>query len=583
MAAYYNGNKAGFDGLDKDKIDKIITANSGAKFTDFKSKQEERLNQKVNILKEKISKFSDIEIRKAEKKVDKFIIHQENQRNLDHVMLHIDMDAFYAAVEMRDDPSLRDIPMAVGETSMLSTSNYHARKYGVRSGMPGFIGLKLCPKLKIVSHNFSKYRKASHIVQLIFNEYDPNLSMGSLDEAYMDITNFMMNRKESNILSRKRYKGDCVCRLPLVNDNDEKGICEIQEIKEVCTKCNKERICLLDKIIFGITEAEVVKEIRFRVQQSTGLTCSAGIAANWLLAKICSDINKPNGQFELKRNREEIMEFMRKLHVRKINGIGQQTYGLLKAFDINTCEDIYKNRGILWLAFSEINWTFLINTYLGIGSTIMNSDKNDLKRKSISVERTFKDTGDINECISYLKCACEELIKNLEHHNVRGGYIVVLKCRKDTFERFTRSQSVTNMVSNVDQLFSIAKDLLLKEMSDKKVKYRLIGIGLSRLSFFNDNDDPENLLFTDNEFKKKVCSFSEEVDVSDSDIIYIQDTNKELLGFTNKKENDEDIIVINSIKNNLTEESVDHQKRKSKKRPSTNLDLFFKLPKERKY
>ncbi|VDN44526.1 unnamed protein product [Gongylonema pulchrum] len=104
------------------------------------------------------------------------------------------MDAFFAAVEMRDDPSLRDIPMAVGSDSMLSTSNYVARRYGVRAAMPGFIAKKLCPALKIVIPSFGKYRKASLEVRKIFREYDPYFSMGSLDEAYMDLTDCLQKR-----------------------------------------------------------------------------------------------------------------------------------------------------------------------------------------------------------------------------------------------------------------------------------------------------------------------------------------------------------------------------------------------------
>uniref|UniRef100_A0A0N5CEC0 DNA polymerase kappa n=1 Tax=Strongyloides papillosus TaxID=174720 RepID=A0A0N5CEC0_STREA len=564
MAAYYSGNKAGFDGLDKDKIAKIIAENSGSKYTDFKTKQDEKLNKRVNSLKERISKLSDKEIREAEKKVDKYIMYHEQNRNLNYVMLHIDMDAFYAAVEMRDDPHLRDVPMAVGELSMLSTSNYHARKYGVRSGMPGFIGLKLCPHLKIVNCNFDKYRKVSHKVQEVFNSYDPNFSMGSLDEAYMDITDFMLTRKEANILERRRYKGDCVCKLPIVHSDDEEGICKVEEIKETCLKCRKKRVCVVDKVSFGITEAEVVKEIRFRVQQATGLTCSAGIAANWLLAKICSDINKPNGQFELKRDREEIMNFMSKLHVRKVNGIGQQTHGLLKAINIDICEDIYKNRGILKLVFSEINWTFLIRTYLGIGHTITESSKEDSKRKSISVERTFKETGDVGKCLSYLKGACEELIRSLEHQNVRGGRVVVLKCRKDTFERYTRSHTVAELVSNVDQLFAIGKDLILKEMNEAPVKYRLIGIGLSRLSFFDKDDDiDEELSSTDGESRGPQNYFSEKYDSADNDIVCLSEENIEIIEITDRKERNKNIA------------SIDNQKKQSRKRPGTNLDLFL--------
>ncbi len=115
-------------------------------------------------------------------------------RDLSRTIVHVDMDAFYAAVEMRDDPSLRDRPMAVGGIGMLSTSNYAARRFGVRAGMPGFIGKKLCPDLVLVELNFDKYRAVSKVVRGVFAEYDPNFSPMSLDEAYLDITNYLSAR-----------------------------------------------------------------------------------------------------------------------------------------------------------------------------------------------------------------------------------------------------------------------------------------------------------------------------------------------------------------------------------------------------
>ena len=101
--------------------------------------------------------------------------------------MHVDMDMFYAAVEMRDDPRLQDIPMAVGGMGMLSTSNYRARKYGVRAAMPGFIAKKLCPELVIVPGNMDKYAQVSEVVRGVFKEYDPNFAPMSLDEAYLDL------------------------------------------------------------------------------------------------------------------------------------------------------------------------------------------------------------------------------------------------------------------------------------------------------------------------------------------------------------------------------------------------------------
>jgi DNA polymerase kappa len=171
------------------------------------------------------------------------LVEIENTRELDRTWTHIDMDMFYAAVEIRDNPSLADKPVAVGGDMMISTANYIARKYGVRSAMPGFIAKKLCPDLVFVDCNFKKYSEVSKVFKAILEEYDPDYeSMGS-DEANLDITNYLLERG-------------------LNNDEGKQA---------------------------------VVKEIRTRIKEATLLTCSAGIACNKMLAKICTDMNKPDG------------------------------------------------------------------------------------------------------------------------------------------------------------------------------------------------------------------------------------------------------------------------------------------------
>lgn len=113
------------------------------------------------------------------------------ERDLSRTIVHVDMDMFYAAVEMRDNPALRGVPMAVGGMGMLSTSNYAARKFGVRAAMPGFIAKKLCPNLVIVPGNMEKYAAVSEVVRGVFKEYDPNFAPMSLDEAYLDLTDLL--------------------------------------------------------------------------------------------------------------------------------------------------------------------------------------------------------------------------------------------------------------------------------------------------------------------------------------------------------------------------------------------------------
>ncbi|CAG0914050.1 unnamed protein product [Notodromas monacha] len=283
-----NDNKAGMADLDKEKISRIIEeASKGSKFYDHKKKQQERIDAKIADLLRKKKAITEEQLKNASAKVGQIVRNLEKSRDLSRTFVHVDMDAFYAAVEMRDDPSLsdgseniivfirRDKPMAVGGPGMLATSNYLARRFGVRAAMPGFIGQKLCPDLIIVPPNFEKYRAVNAIFSEVFAKYDPNYSAMSLDEAYLDITEFL--RLDQNV------------RKPSDLSHAE----------------------------------EVVSDLREEIFLATQLTASAGIAPNTLLAKVCSDINKPNGQFYLRPERPVVAEFVEKLSVRKACGIGK--------------------------------------------------------------------------------------------------------------------------------------------------------------------------------------------------------------------------------------------------------------------
>lgn len=153
------------------------------------------------------------------------------------------MDMFFAAVEIRDEPSLADKPVAIGGQMMISTANYVARKFGVRSAMPGFIAKKLCPELVFINCNFKKYKEVSVVFKGILEQYDPDYESMGCDEANLDLTNYLLER----------------------GLNHDEG------------------------------KQQVVEEIRRRVKEATKLTCSGGIACNKMLAKICSDVKKPDG------------------------------------------------------------------------------------------------------------------------------------------------------------------------------------------------------------------------------------------------------------------------------------------------
>ncbi|EJW78963.1 polymerase kappa isoform 9, partial [Wuchereria bancrofti] len=285
-----------------------------------------------------------------------------------------------------------------------STSNYAARRFGVRSAMPGFIAKKLCPQLKIVHGRFDKYREASSVARKIFRDYDPDFYADGLDEAYLDLTIYIQNRLRSGSVEheRIRYMGECVCRLPLVTENEICHLTKAGITEEICTKCKKLRKCVRDHITFGVDVDEVVREMRFRVEQAVGLTCSAGIAPNSLLAKVCSDINKPNGQYRLLNEREAVLTFLKDLPIRKISGIGPVMEAVLKGIGLEKCADLYERRGIISLLFPQRSYEYFLRIALGI-SHVFSADRK-MKRKSISTERTFHPTGDLGALLEEMLC-----------------------------------------------------------------------------------------------------------------------------------------------------------------------------------
>jgi len=270
------------------------------------------------------------------------------------------MDMFFAACEERENPLLRNKIFAVGSTSMLSTANYEARKFGIRAGMPGFIGQALARKLAkrelcIVPVNFPLYSSISADVQKVFQKYDPNYSMMSLDEAYLDFTHHIRIRPEmakldksvvdqicpkctsqnaeiesktesiellksalvekslctmrdKNNPDKKEYENLCsILDIPVEPENipdnfeSESKIIKLEEsLAELINIKNSQILCETCHRTFYDDDIEsAVEEMRRKVQKSTRLTCSAGIAPNGLIAKICSDFNKPNGQHRI--------------------------------------------------------------------------------------------------------------------------------------------------------------------------------------------------------------------------------------------------------------------------------------------
>ncbi|NWR89579.1 POLK polymerase, partial [Furnarius figulus] len=485
-----NDNKAGMEGLDKEKINKIIMeATKGSRFYENELKKDQQVNQRIEKMMQLKEKITRQQLLKAQLQVDKLVIELEQSRNLSSTIVHIDMDAFYAAVEMRDNPELKEKPIAVGSMSMLSTSNYHARRFGVRAAMPGFIAKKLCPHLTIVPLNFEKYGKVSKEVREILAEYDSNFMPMGLDEAYLNITEHLEERlswpeerrrfffntesttgrgKDDMNISGTCNEGGCSFSPVLFEDNTSLTDDHLEQRGQ----------SVESSVVFGTSAEEVVKEIRFRIEQKTQLTASAGIAPNTMLAKMCSDRNKPNGQYRIAPERQAVLDFLKDLPIRKVPGIGKVTEKMLKALGIVTCSELYQQRALLSLLFSEVSWRNFLDISLGLGSTHLEKDG---ERKSMSTERTFSEINTAEDQYSLCRELCRDLAQELQKEGLKGK-TVTLKLKNVNFEVKTRASTVLSSVSTEEEIFAVAKDLLGSEIDSvapHPLRIRLMGVRVS--------------------------------------------------------------------------------------------------------
>lgn len=331
-------------------------------------------------------------------------------------IIHIDMDCFYAAIEIRDNPSLANKPVAVGgqpeERSVLCTCNYVARKFGVRSAMSSAYALRLCPGLIILPVNMSKYREASAIIQKIFQEYTSLIEPLSLDEAYLDVSN------------SSHCQGSATW---------------------------------------------IAEEIRKKIWEATHLTASAGVAPSKYLAKIASGWNKPNGTFVIRP--QDVESFVKKLPVEKLFGVGKVSAEKLHRLGLKTCSDL-RELSLLELTnhFGKLG-NQLYEQSRGRDNRSVNPNR---IRKSLSVERTFiSDIKNIEDCSETLKELYGMLIARIQKHasnrRIKNQYI---KIKSSDF----KLSSVERKCSELR--FNEFQNLLYELTYKEKCSIRLLGIGM---------------------------------------------------------------------------------------------------------
>lgn len=335
-------------------------------------------------------------------------------------ILHIDMDAFYASVEQADHPDLIGKPVIIGgsQRGVVAAASYEARKFGVRSAMPIFEARRLCPHGVFLPVRRRRYQEVSHQVMQILDTVSPLVEQVSIDEAYLDITG--------------------------------------------------------TESLHG-PETALIWKIKEAIKQRTSLTCSIGIAPNRFLAKIASEMNKPDGWTII--NEEEVAAHLQKLPIDKIPGIGPKTAQVMKELGIQTAVDVLRFSREFWVKRLGKGGVDLYERAQGIGPTAVIPHR---APKSCSAEDTFaSDTRDLEELKKWLLSQTEEVGRDLRKHGFKGKTIT-LKVKFSNFKAVTRSTTLPEATHSTRIIYDTALKLLLRLKLTEKV--RLIGVGVSNFA-----------------------------------------------------------------------------------------------------
>lgn len=350
-------------------------------------------------------------------------------------IIHVDMDAFFAAVEIRDNPQYKGKPIIVGgkpnSRGVVATCSYEARKFGIHSAMPSFMAYKLCPQAIFVRGRFDAYREASKLIEEIFFEYSDLVEPVSIDEAYLDVTN---NKK-------------CIA-----------------------------------------SATQIAIEIRSKIFNKTKLTASAGVSYNKFLAKIASDMNKPDGLVVVTPLKAK--QVLEELPIGKFHGIGKASEKKMKMLGINNGKDL-KERTLKELVqhFGKVG-KYYYNIVRGIDNREIVTER---IRKSLGHERTFsKDVTNIDTMVKIISELGEKISKQMQERHFKAKTLT-LKIKYANFDVVSRSKTIDIPFDKVDVINHLGRKMLLENLGPK-CKIRLLGMSVSNLVWQNDDQDKQEIL-----------------------------------------------------------------------------------------
>ena len=347
-------------------------------------------------------------------------------------IIHVDMDAFYASVEQRDDPALRGLPVAVGgrQRGVVMAASYEARKFGVRSAMPSVTAKRMCPDLMFVKPRFDVYKEVSRQIRTIFLEYTPLVEPLSLDEAYLDVTTNLKN-------------------IPLAS--------------------------------------EIAREIRARILETTGLTASAGVSYNKFLAKLASDYRKPNGQTVIPP--EKGPGFVEGLPVGRFHGVGPKTAEKMNRLGIHTGADLKAQSLDFLQQYFGSSGAYYHAIARGHDERQVVPNR---PRKSVGSETTFmEDLGKLRDIEEGVASVLDDVWGYCERAGISGRTVTV-KIKYADFQIVTRSRTLAEPLASRAELEQTSIELV-RSIFPLEKKVRLLGVSLHNLGPRSDRMIPPQL------------------------------------------------------------------------------------------